>query len=91
MHGKRQLENGGAVMKMTPSPIGKKGERNIYCPNYGDCLDHAVENKWRAWSCAECSCKLLQEATQAVRTVSDSNVLYELPPNFAQDVWQRWG
>ncbi len=78
-------------MKETPSPVRKKGERNIYCPKYGDCLDHAVAHRWRYWDCSECSFKLIQEATQAVMTVNESNILYELPTAFCRDIWQRWG
>ena len=74
-------------MKATLSPICKKGERNLYCPHYDDCLDHAVDLKWKTWSCSECSFKLIQEATHAVRTVNDSNILYELPPNLNTEMW----
>ncbi len=78
-------------MKSMLSPICRKGERNVYCPNYNDCLDHAVDHKWRYWSCSECSFKMIQERSYPVRTVDDSNICYELPSNFSQEMWQSWG
>jgi hypothetical protein len=44
-------------MELNPNPICKKGERNIYCPFYSDCLDHAVNQFWRYWSCFQCPYK----------------------------------
>jgi len=35
-----------------PTPI--KGERNIHCPHYSDCLDYVVNRFWESWSCSEC-------------------------------------
>ena len=41
-------------MEPKPNPVYKKGERNIYRPFYSDCLDHAVNQFWRHWSCSQC-------------------------------------
>ena len=35
-------------------PIAETGERNIYCPYYGGCLDYAVDHSWESWNCSVC-------------------------------------
>jgi hypothetical protein len=77
-------------MKPRLNPVCKKGERNLYCLYYGDCLDHAVGHRWRHWNCSECSHKFTQEVVNAVRTVDDSNIFYELPPSFSAEVWHTF-
>jgi hypothetical protein len=42
-------------MNQQANPIPKRGERNIYCPFYGECLDHAVKYSWQSWNCAHCA------------------------------------
>jgi hypothetical protein len=78
-------------MSVKPSPVCRKGDRNLYCPNYGKCLDHAVDHKWRSWNCSECAFKKIQEPIHAVRTVNDSNIFYELPRTLPQEVWHSIG
>jgi hypothetical protein len=43
-------------MMMNPKckPKGRKGERNILCTYYGDCLDCAIRNAWEHWNCSKC-------------------------------------
>ena len=36
----------------TKIPTNLKGRRRLHCEHYGECLDIAVEKKWRYWSCA---------------------------------------
>lgn len=66
-------------MDLTPNPIHKIGERNLYCPNYAGCLDHAVDERWSSWDCSECSCKSKRESMGDVYTVPDPDPFYELP------------
>ncbi|MGD9504504.1 MAG: hypothetical protein AB7W37_06315 [Syntrophobacteraceae bacterium] len=33
---------------------GSDSKRNLFCAHYDRCLDVAVENNWRGFSCAEC-------------------------------------
>ncbi len=66
-------------MKSRLNPSYKRGERNLFCTHYGDCLDQAVFGKWRYWSCGQCSYKFIQESRDMVQTVNDSNIYYELP------------
>jgi hypothetical protein len=47
-------------MDQQARPISKRGERNIYCPYYKDCLDYAVECSWPSWNCSLCPHKAMQ-------------------------------
>ena len=42
---------------MDKNPICSEGYKNISCPFYSDCLDHAVEHWWDYWTCLECQHK----------------------------------
>jgi hypothetical protein len=48
-------------MDSQASPLPEKGERNVLCPHYGECLDHALFCSWHSWSCSRCRHRLLQE------------------------------
>jgi len=39
---------------MDQNPIHAEGYKNVFCPYYGDCLDHAVKYYWEYWACLEC-------------------------------------
>ena len=66
-------------MKSKPNPIHKSGTRNVFCPYYEECLDHAVERRWKYWNCTGCPHKLNKISLGYVRTVTDPNPFYELP------------
>ena len=59
-------------------PIPKRGERNIYCPFYNDCLDYAVKRFWQCWSCSECPYKLMQSIPECEYEVNDRDLYYEI-------------
>jgi|GEM_PF-1099304 len=40
--------------EMTPNPVNRPGERNLYCPHYPFCLDVAAANWWPRFTCKEC-------------------------------------
>ena len=42
-------------MKPGLNPVHQKGDRNIYCPHYGACLDYAIEVAWQYWNCSDCN------------------------------------
>jgi hypothetical protein len=31
-----------------------ESHRNLFCPQYDDCLDEAVRRGWNSWTCARC-------------------------------------
>ena len=73
-------------MKSELNPSSKRGERNLFCTHYSDCLDHVVSWKWHHWSCGECSNKFIEETRDMVQTVNDSNIYYELPSVLSGEV-----
>ena len=32
----------------------EKVRRNVFCRNYGECLDYAISKKWPGFSCRSC-------------------------------------
>lgn len=42
-------------MDQQANPTPKRGDRNIYCPFYSECLDYAVEYSWQSWNCSHCA------------------------------------
>jgi hypothetical protein len=61
-------------------PTPRKGERNVYCPLYKGCLDHAVKESWAYWACGDCQHKLDQGARpeMTLRVGGDSPEYYDL-------------
>jgi len=39
-------------------PAHQSGNRNVFCPFYKKCLDYAVEQHWRFFSCSVCPHRL---------------------------------
>ena len=66
-------------MRPTPNPIHKSGTRNVFCPYYDECLDHAIKHRWKYWKCSECPHKLTQLSLGHVRTIHDWSPFYEYP------------
>ncbi len=67
------------AMDPKASPKPKHGERNIYCPNYNDCLDYAIENSWRSWNCSQCPYRTIQAITECEYHLTDPEPFYVLP------------
>lgn len=78
-------------MEPTPNPIHKSGDRNFFCPHYGDCLDHAVDHRWSSWHCCECAYESCQESRGIVQTVPDPDPFYEIPARIQSEVMYRLG
>ena len=36
------------------NPVYAKGDRNVLCPYYRNCLDSAVKLQWEYWACLDC-------------------------------------
>ena len=73
-------------MEPKANPICKKGERNIHCPFYNDCLDYAVKHSWQSWNCFQCPHKVMQSTTEWEYEVNDTDPYYDLPPNVARRI-----
>jgi hypothetical protein len=60
-------------MKTERNPLWRKGNRNISCPFYSECLDDAIKGSWEGWDCDDCPYKLNYENRPWVfLTVTDS-------------------
>ena len=73
-------------MDQNPNPIRKNGDRNVFCPYYGDCLDHAAKLYWQNWDCSECPHKREKQALSQAPIVKDENALYYLPPQILGEI-----
>lgn len=49
-------------MKKNRKPIQAKGYKNVFCPFYRNCLDHASKRHWEYWTCLSCRYKQLKES-----------------------------
>lgn len=78
-------------MVQKQNPVYTKGDRNVFCPYYRSCLDHACNNHWKYWACMDCQHKEKQEEVVDVLLlpVSDdpyysiSPVLYKKEKEFS--------
>jgi hypothetical protein len=48
-------------MNKERNPHWRKGNRNISCPFYSECLDDAIKGSWEDWNCDGCRYKLNYE------------------------------
>jgi hypothetical protein len=68
-------------MDKNPNPIHNNGSRNLFCPYYGDCLDHAAKLHWEAWACFDCYHKMLTEAgAEGPFSSGDTTPYYRISP-----------
>jgi len=73
-------------MEPKANPIRKRGERNIYCPFYNDCLDYAIKWSWKSWSCSQCPHKLTKQSITAYEWgVTDPEPYYDLPAHVIRE------
>ena len=73
-------------MRQNLNPIQKSGDRNLFCANYGECLDHAAKRHWKYWSCHDCKHKYLsQPSVHGPITTKETALFYSMP----QDIYQK--
>jgi hypothetical protein len=36
------------------NPTQRRGDRNLFCSNYNNCLDKAIARSWHSWNCHKC-------------------------------------
>ncbi len=64
-----------------PNPTYKKGERNLFCGNYCQCLDFAITKSWDYWACVDCKFRKDQQYMEDHPYTNSDTVLYHtLPP-----------
>ena len=53
-------------MELLANPRNRPGDRNIDCPHYRSCLDHAAKLLWNYWDCSACKYKLLAQSITVI-------------------------
>jgi len=73
-------------MEAKPNPICKRGERNIYCPLYSECLDHAINQFWQCWSCSRCPHRKIKSLAEAEYGADSEELDYEFSPDILRKI-----
>jgi hypothetical protein len=47
-----------SAMNTERNPVRRRGNRNVFCPLYRECLDDAIKGSWQDWDCEDCRHKL---------------------------------
>lgn len=72
-------------MDQNQNPVHMNGSRNVFCPYYSDCLNHAAKRHWEYWACFECQYQQEQNFNADVRLFSvNDTTYYSLSPSFYQ-------
>jgi hypothetical protein len=77
-------------MELTATPVRRTGERNLYCPYYSGCLDHAVQQNWGFWSCSQCRNQTLKDPFNGVDIFTDFSSEYVSVPNSILRMIERY-
>jgi hypothetical protein len=74
---------GAETMNHNENPVHTRGDKNVFCPYYGNCLDYAVELHWEYWSCLSCQHKQNEIFIEdALLLTKDADPYYSFSPNF---------
>jgi hypothetical protein len=62
-------------------PRNRKGERNPFCPKYGECLNEAAKKLWTFLDCSGCENRSTRDSgVEATECLSgDSMQIHDLP------------
>jgi len=71
-----------------PNPSPKRGERNIFCPHYCNCLDFAINKAWDSWACLECRFQDNRQYMEEFPFTNNDTVLYYSLPH---DIYMKVG
>ena len=70
-------------MRKRCNPHQQKGERNLFCDHYSNCLDYVIQNGWPVWDCTWCTYKRNQFDKPIVfHTDTDTFDHHDLSPDF---------
>ncbi len=73
-------------MERRPKPVQKSGNKNICCPFYGDCLDHAAKRHWQSWDCSECPHKEKKQPIRVDQITDGFGPYCELPSGISHQI-----
>jgi hypothetical protein len=69
-------------MRTCRKPVQAKGYRNVFCPFYRKCLDHASKKHWEYWTCLHCRHKSMQESiANEYVSPSSTDPYYSISPS----------
>ena len=69
------------------NPAQVKGERNVFCPHYRSCLDHASKNHWEYWACQACRhSKTAEAVANDLLSPQNADLHYSLSPSLSRKV-----
>lgn len=89
--GERAKQKANKVKRRTsnhPNPCHKRGERNIFCPHYCNCLDYAINKTWDYWACFECRFIESRQYVEELPFTNSESVLYYSIPH---DIYMKVG
>lgn len=67
-------------MERNCRPLQRKGDRNVLCAHYNECLDFVIKKAWESWDCGDCIHRFNQEARPEMRFMANEEVAYyDLP------------
>ena len=70
------------AMDNNQNPVHTKGDRNVFCPYYRNCLDYAVELQWEYWACLDCQHTQKEMlVTDVLLLPVDTDPYYSLSPS----------
>ncbi len=70
-------------MRKRCNPRQQKGERNLFCNHYSNCLDYVIQNNWLDWACTRCVYKRNKQNKPIVfHTGTDTFDLHDLSPDY---------
>ena len=78
-------------MRPRPKPVHRSGEKNIFCPFYGSCLDQAAKDYWQCWDCSECPHKLRKQPVGLHYNAEGLGPYCELPAGIYRVVRGEFG
>ena len=72
---------------MNQNPIHDQGFRNVFCPFYRHCLDHAAKCYWECWSCLECQHQHKQSSVTDIMLSREGDYpYYSISPSLYEKV-----
>ena len=61
-------------MRKNRNPHPRKGNRNVFCSDYNNCLDVAIERSWNSWNCGQCILRFEEDISPEATLTADEAV-----------------
>jgi len=71
-------------------PVQRPGERNLRCPYYNDCLDHAAKSFWEYFTCSECAHRSQKHSmSNGLDPGNHGGTSFEIPPSILKGILEE--